>query len=58
MTESAIYELYTDDNKSKYPSNPKDIFKSAKSFYGNLYTRNTTSKAASTKLLGKIPNRK
>ena len=25
-----IFELYTDDNKSKYSSNPKDILKSAK----------------------------
>ena len=24
-----IFELYTDDNKSKYSSNPKDIFKPA-----------------------------
>ena len=34
-----IYELYTDDNKSKYSSNPKNIFKSAKKFMKNLTLR-------------------
>ena len=28
-----IFELYTDDNKPKYSSNPKDILKSAKKIY-------------------------
>ena len=28
MKNQTIFELYTDDNKSKYPSNPKDILKS------------------------------
>ena len=45
-------------NKSKYSSNSKDIFKSAKIFYETLYTKQTTSKAATTKLLSEIPNRK
>ena len=49
-------ELYTNDNKSKYSSNPKDIFKSEKLFYQKLYTKYTNSKAASTKFLSKIPN--
>ena len=31
MKNQIIFELYTDDNKSKYLSNPKDILKSAKS---------------------------
>ena len=30
-----MFELYTDDNKSKYSSNPKDIFKSTKKFMNN-----------------------
>ena len=30
MKNQAIFELYTDDNKSKYSSNPKSILKSAK----------------------------
>ena len=28
-----ISELYTNDKKTKYPSNPNDILKSAKIFY-------------------------
>ena len=30
MQNQTIFTLYADDNKSKYSSNPKDIFKSAK----------------------------
>ena len=30
MKNQTIFELYTDDNKSKYYSNPKDILKSEK----------------------------
>ena len=30
MKNQTIFELYTDDNKSKYSSNPEDILKSAK----------------------------
>ena len=30
MKNQTIFELYTDDNKSKYFSNPKNILKSAK----------------------------
>ena len=52
-----ISELYADDNKSKYSSNPKDIFKSAKTFYGKLYIEEKTSKAATTKFFSKIPHR-
>ena len=36
----------------------KDIFRHAKIFYDKLYTNETTSKAATTKFLSKIPNRK
>ena len=34
-----IFELYTDDNKSKYFSSPKNIFNSAKNKYAKLYTK-------------------
>ena len=30
LQNQTISEFYTDDNKSKYSSNPKDVFKSAK----------------------------
>ena len=30
-----IFELYADDNKSKYSGNPKDILKSAKKIIKN-----------------------
>ena len=43
-------ESHADDNRSKYSSNPKDIFKSAKKFYEKLYTKETTSKASLAKL--------
>ena len=35
MQNQAIFELYINDNKSKYSSNPKDILKSAKNFLKN-----------------------
>ena len=35
MQNQAIFELYTDDNKSKYSSNPNYILKSAKTFMKN-----------------------
>ena len=35
MRNQTIFELYTDDNKSKYSSNPKDILKSAKKIMKN-----------------------
>ena len=35
MQNQTIFELYTDDNKLKYSSNPKDTFKSAKTPYTN-----------------------
>ena len=54
MKSQAIFELYTDDNKSKYSSNPKDILKSAKKIT-KLYTK-WTSTAATTEAVCKIPN--
>ena len=35
MQNQTIFELYADDNKSKYSSNPKDIHKSVKKFMTN-----------------------
>ena len=48
MQNQSIFELYTDDYKSKYSSNFKDILKSIKKFCKKLYT----------KFLSKISNRK
>ena len=57
MQNQTISQLYTDNNNSKHSCNPKNILKSAKTNYENLYIMETTSKAA-TKFLSKIPNRK
>ena len=35
MQNQTIFELYTDDNKSKYSNNPKDILKSEKKIMKN-----------------------
>ena len=56
MKNQTIFELYTDDNKSKYSSNPMNIIKSAKKNM-KLYTK-FTSTAATTEFVWKIPNRK
>ena len=37
MQNGKISELYTDDRKSKYSSNPNYILKSAKNFYEKFY---------------------
>ena len=58
MQNQTISELYTDDKKSKFSSNPEDILKSAKKNYENLYTRKKVSKSATNKLLNKIPLKK
>ena len=55
MKNQTIFELYTDDNKSKYSSNPKDILKSAKKIM-KLYTK-WTSTAATTEAVWKISNK-
>ena len=47
MQNQTTFNLYTDDNKSKYPSNPKDILRSTKSFMKN----STPSKLAQLLLL-------
>ena len=56
MKNETIFELYTDDNKSKYSSNPLNILKSAKKNM-ELYTR-CISRAATTEFVWKICNRK
>ena len=48
MKNQTIFELYNDDNKSKYSSNKKIM---------KLYTK-CTSRAATTESVWKIPNRK
>ena len=58
LQNQTISKLYTDDNKSKYGSNPKEIFKSAKKTYETLYNMETISKAATTEFFTKISNRK
>ena len=58
MKNQTIFELYTDDNKSKYSSNPMNILKSEKKKKNmKLYTK-WTSTAATTEFVWKIPNRK
>ena len=58
IKKQTISELYTDDNQSKYSSNPEGILKSAKKKKKNFYTKETTSKATTTEILSKILNRK
>ena len=53
MKNHTIFEIYTDDNKSKYSSNPQDILKSAT----KTYTKWTCT-AATTEFVCKIPNKK
>ena len=57
MENQTIFELYTDDNKSKYSSNPMKILKSKKKNKMKLYTK-CTSAAATTEFGWKISNRK
>ena len=52
MKNQTIFELHTDDNKSKYFSNPKGILKSEKKIM------KWTSTAATTEFVFKIPNRR
>ena len=57
MQNQTIFELYTDDKKSKYSSNPKDILKSAK----KIMKKSTPSKLPQLLLLNfsaKFPTEK
>ena len=58
LPNQTICELHTNDNKSKYASNPKDIFKSPRKVYETLYTKKTTPEAATNEFLTKVPNSK
>ena len=58
LQNQATSELYTDDNKSKYSFNSEDIFKYSEKIYEKLYTKKTTSKAATTNFFSKICNRR
>ena len=61
MENQTIFELYTDDNKSKYSRNPMNILKSAKKYNIYMYMKlctKWTSTAATTEFVWKIPNRK
>ena len=51
MQNQTIFELYTDDNKSKYSSNPTDILKSAIT-KKQLYIKRTST-AATTEFVPK-----
>ena len=53
MQNQAISELYTDDKRSKYSSNPNDILKSAKNLYELLYTEEKISKTPTLELFTK-----
>ena len=57
LQNQTISELYNDDNKSKYSSNPKDILKCAYKIYDTHYIKETTSKDATTEFPTKIPSR-
>ena len=56
MQNQTIFELYTDDSKSKHSSNSKHILKSEKKSE-KLYTKRTST-AATTEFVQKIINRK
>ena len=55
MKNQTIFEFYNDDNKSNYSSNSKDILKSANKIM-KLYTKWTSTVAATTEAVCKIPN--
>ena len=44
MQNQTIFELYTDDDKSKYSSNPKDVLKSAKKKKKKSYKKKKLTK--------------
>ena len=52
-----MFELYTENNKSKYSSNLKSFFKSAKKIR-KLYAEEILFKTATTEFLSKVSNRK
>ena len=55
MKNQTIFEFYNDDNKSNYSSNSKHILKSTNKIM-KLYTKWTSTTAATTEAVCKIPN--
>ena len=54
MQNQAIFELCTDDNKSKYSSNHKKKKKN----YEKIYTKQMSTATTTTEFLNKIPDRR
>ena len=50
MQNQITSELYTEDKKTKYSSNPNYILKSAKNFYEKFYTKRKSPKLPSSGL--------
>ena len=57
LRKQTMFELYTENNKSKYSSNLKNFFKSAKKIR-KLYAEEILFKTATTEFLSKVSNRK
>ena len=57
MQNGTISELYADDKKSKYSSNPNHIPKSAKNFKKRFIQKRQTSKTAIAEVFSKISNK-
>ena len=57
MQNQTIFELCTDDRKSKYSCNPKDILTSAKKIMKKIYSKQTSA-AATTEFLNNVSSRK
>ena len=55
LQNQTISELYTDGDKSKYSSNPKDIFKSAKGFMKSFAQRRHLPKLLLLNFLANFP---
>ena len=58
MQNQIISELYTNETKTKYSSNPSDTPKSAKNFYEKLYIKRESLKVQLLNFLNKISHGK
>ena len=54
MQNQTVSELYADDNKTKYSSNPNDILKSVENFYEKVYTKRQRPKLLILNFLAKF----
>ena len=54
MQNQTVSELYADDNKTKYSSNPNDILKSVENFYEKVYTKRQRQKLLILNFLAKF----